>query len=37
MAAAETSWRINGEYADHGMQWDDSGKNAHYAPIDWSN
>ena len=24
-------------YADHGMRWDNSGKNAHYAPIDWSN
>ena len=24
-------------YSDHGMQWDNSGKNAHYAPIDWSN
>lgn len=23
-------------YADHGMQWDNSGKNAHYAPISWS-
>lgn len=24
-------------YADHGMHWDNSGKNAHYAPINWSN
>jgi hypothetical protein len=24
-------------YADHGLRWDNSGKNAHYAPIDWSN
>ena len=24
-------------YSDHGMHWDNSGKNAHYAPIDWSN
>jgi hypothetical protein len=24
-------------YADHGMRWDNSGKNAHFAPIDWSN
>jgi hypothetical protein len=24
-------------YEDYGMRWDNSGKNAHYAPIDWSN
>ena len=24
-------------YADHGMRWDNSGKNGHYAPISWSN
>lgn len=24
-------------YSDHGLTWDNSGKNAHYAPIDWSN
>jgi hypothetical protein len=24
-------------FADHGMRWDNSGKNGHYAPIDWSN
>ena len=24
-------------YADHGLRWDNSGKNAHYAPIKWSN
>jgi hypothetical protein len=24
-------------YADHGMRWDNSGKNGHYAPINWSN
>jgi hypothetical protein len=24
-------------YTDHGMRWDNSGKNAHYAPIRWSN
>jgi hypothetical protein len=24
-------------YTDHGLRWDNSGKNAHYAPIDWSN
>ena len=24
-------------FADYGMQWDNSGKNGHYAPIRWSN
>jgi hypothetical protein len=24
-------------FADHGMKWDNSGKNGHYAPIRWSN
>jgi hypothetical protein len=24
-------------YSDHGMHWDNSGKNGHYAPIRWSN
>jgi hypothetical protein len=24
-------------FADHGMKWDNSGKNGHYAPIHWSN
>ena len=24
-------------YSDHGMRWDNSGKNGHYAPIRWSN
>lgn len=24
-------------YSDHGLTWDNSGKNAHYAPINWSN
>ncbi len=24
-------------WADYGMRWDNSGKNAHYAPINWSN
>jgi hypothetical protein len=24
-------------YSDYGMSWDNSGKNGHYAPIDWSN
>ncbi len=24
-------------WADYGMRWDNAGKNAHYAPINWSN
>jgi hypothetical protein len=24
-------------YTDHGMRWDNSGKNGHHAPISWSN
>jgi hypothetical protein len=24
-------------FSDHGMRWDNSGRNAHYAPIRWSN
>jgi hypothetical protein len=24
-------------FADYGLHWDNSGKNAHYAPISWSN
>ncbi len=24
-------------FNDHGMRWDNSGKNGHYAPISWSN
>ena len=24
-------------FTDHGMRWDNSGKNGHYAPIHWSN
>jgi len=24
-------------FTDHGMRWDNSGKNGHYAPIAWSN
>lgn len=24
-------------FADHGMRWDNSGKNGHYAPINWAN
>jgi len=27
----------NSTFADHGMHWDNSGKNGHYAPINWSN
>jgi hypothetical protein len=23
-------------FTDHGMRWDNSGKNGHYAPISWS-
>jgi hypothetical protein len=24
-------------WSDHGMRWDNSGRNGHYAPIRWSN
>jgi hypothetical protein len=24
-------------FSDHGMRWDNSGKNGYYAPIRWSN
>ena len=24
-------------FGDHGMRWDNSGRNGHYAPIRWSN
>jgi hypothetical protein len=24
-------------FGDHGMHWDNSGRNGHYAPISWSN
>lgn len=27
----------NSTFAGHGMKWDNSGKNGHYAPINWSN
>jgi len=27
----------NSTWADYGMSWDNSGKNGHYAPINWSN
>jgi hypothetical protein len=29
--------RSGSTYTDHGMRWDNSGKNGHYAPISWSN
>ena len=29
--------RAGSTFADHGMRWDNSGKNGHYARIDWSN
>jgi hypothetical protein len=29
--------RQGSTFADHGMRWDNSGKNGHYAPISWSN
>jgi hypothetical protein len=29
--------RSGSTYADHGMRWDNSGKNGLYAPISWSN
>ncbi len=28
--------RDGSTFADHGMRWDNSGKNGHYAPISWS-
>ena len=28
--------RADSTFADHGMRWDNSGKNGHYAPISWS-
>ena len=31
MGEAGSTW------ADHGMRWDNSGKNGHYASITWSN
>jgi|SRR5579859_4630230 len=27
----------NSTWTDYGMRWDNSGKNGHYAPINWSN
>jgi hypothetical protein len=29
--------RSGSTFADHGMRWDNSGKNGHYAAISWSN
>jgi len=29
--------RKGSTFADHGMRWDNSGRNGHYAPIHWSN
>ena len=29
--------RNGSSFADHGMRWDNSGRNGHYAPISWSN
>jgi hypothetical protein len=29
--------RSGSTFAAHGMRWDNSGKNGHYAPISWSN
>ncbi len=29
--------RQGSTFSDHGMRWDNSGKNGHYAPIAWSN
>jgi hypothetical protein len=29
--------REGSTFADHGMRWDNSGKNGHYAPIHWTN
>ena len=29
--------RRGSTFADHGMRWDNSGRNGHYAPISWSN
>ena len=29
--------RSGSTFTDHGMRWDNSGRNGHYAPINWSN
>ena len=34
---AMASGDVGNTWADYGMRWDNSGKNAHYAPINWSN
>lgn len=38
--ASEIAMAVGGEgstWTDYGMRWDNSGKNGHYAPIDWTN
>lgn len=38
--ASEVAMAVGTEastWADFGMRWDNSGKNGHYAPIDWTN
>jgi hypothetical protein len=35
-AVAMAVGAANSTYTDHGLRWDNSGKNAHYAPISWS-
>ncbi|MBW4051522.1 MAG: DUF1326 domain-containing protein [Proteobacteria bacterium] len=40
VAPEKIALAVGGEsstFADHGMRWDNSGKNGHYAPIKWSN
>jgi hypothetical protein len=34
---AMASGEQDSTWEDYGMRWDNSGKNAHYAPINWSN
>jgi hypothetical protein len=36
-SATESRLLREGTFTDHGMRWDNSGKNGHYAPISWSN
>ena len=40
--SSRTDWRsplaaAGSTFTDHGMRWDNSGKNGHYAPINWAN
>lgn len=38
--ASEVAMAVGTEastWADYGLRWDNSGKNGHYAPIDWTN